>query len=289
MVQRAGEGSDTEGKWAGEELHAKGKELELEGWRAWKAGIEAGAEAGQPRVVLEVVGGDTAEQGREEEGDENQEEVVPEAGAEAGVGQMMMWEGSEEEVGGDDAVEESGVEKGGYDLEEGAELSTEEEGTGAEAAGEAGHPMVVQQAEVGSDFAAQRREAGEPRELELEGWTLWKEGRAERFRDQGHSGNWYEGTMKWLQKDNAAWDAVWERKMSGRRGKEGEASLVSTGGVEVSRLRIGCREKQVQQEDEVAAVATAVKAEGSRGAQRKRGGAVEGGRRREGKQRSRRK
>ena len=119
--------------------------------------------------------------------------------------------------------------------------------TGAEAAGEAGQPMVVQQAEVGSDFAAQRREAEELRELQLEGWTLWKEGRAERFRDQGHSGHWYEGEMKWLREDNAAWDTVWERKLSGRR------------------------EKQVQQEDEVAAVATAVKAEGSRGAQRKRG------------------
>ena len=54
-------------------------------------------------------------------------------------------------VGGDDTVEESGSEEGDYDLEEGMELSTEEEGTGAEAAEEAGQPMVAQQAEVGSD------------------------------------------------------------------------------------------------------------------------------------------
>ena len=41
VAQQAGEESDTEGMWAGEELHAKGRELELEGWRAWKAeGIE---------------------------------------------------------------------------------------------------------------------------------------------------------------------------------------------------------------------------------------------------------
>ena len=53
--------------------------------------------------------------------------------------------------------------------------------------------------------------------------------------------------MKWLRADDAAWDTVWERKLSGRR------------------------EKQGQQEDEVEAVATVVEAEGSRGAQGKRG------------------
>ena len=46
---------------------------------------------------------------------------------------------------------------------------------------------------------------------------------------------------------------------------------MSTGEVEVPRLRTGCREKQVQQEDEVKVLATAVEAEGSPGAQVKRG------------------
>ena len=90
------------------------------------------------RGMQKVGGGDTVEQGGAEGGNDNLEEAVPGAGAGAGVGQMVMLEGSEEEVGGDDTVEESGAEEGGYDLEEGVELSTEEEGTGAEAAGEAG-------------------------------------------------------------------------------------------------------------------------------------------------------
>ena len=50
-----------------------------------------------------------------------------------------------------------------------------------------------------------------------------------------------------------------------------EARLVSTGEVEVPRLPTGCREEQVQQEDEVKVVATAVTAEGSPGAQETRG------------------
>ena len=37
VVQQAEVGNDPEGKGAGEELCAKGRELELEGWRAWKA------------------------------------------------------------------------------------------------------------------------------------------------------------------------------------------------------------------------------------------------------------
>ena len=99
----------------------------------------------------EVGGGDTAVQSGAEEGGDNLEEVVPWAGAGVGIGQMMMLEGPEEGVGGGDAVEESGAEVGGDDWEEGVEPSTEKEGTGAEAAGGAGQPMVVQQAEVGND------------------------------------------------------------------------------------------------------------------------------------------
>jgi hypothetical protein len=60
-----------------------------------------------------------------------------------------------------------------------------------------------------------------------------------------------------------------------------EAALVSTGEMEVPRFRIGCREKQVHQEDEVKVVATAVEAEGSRGALGKRGPRGGGQRRRE--------
>ena len=141
---------------------------------------------------------------------------------------MMMWEGPEEGVGGDDAVEESGAEEGGYDLEEGAELSTEEEGTGAEAAGEAGQPMVVQQAEVGSDpegkgaaregfwigdwdFTSQWEEMH--RQRERDGWRGWKEGQHERYRAQGHKGPpWHKEWMEWLEEDTAAW----ERKQKDR-------------------------------------------------------------------------
>ena len=75
---------------------------------------------------------------------------------------------------------------------------------------------------------------------------LWKEGRAERFREGGHSGHWYLGDWKWLLEDTAAWAKIWEQRLSARR------------------------EKQVLQGDEAAAVATAAKAEGSRGSQRKR-------------------
>ena len=40
--QGEGEGSDMEGTWPGEELKAKGRELELEGWRVWKAAVVTG-------------------------------------------------------------------------------------------------------------------------------------------------------------------------------------------------------------------------------------------------------
>ena len=66
-----------------------------------KAGIETGAEAGQPRVVLGKVGGVTAEQGGEEARDETHGEVMPETGAGAGAGQMMVWKGPKEGEGGD--------------------------------------------------------------------------------------------------------------------------------------------------------------------------------------------
>jgi hypothetical protein len=111
-----------------------------------------GRAAGSPtRGTQKVGGGDTAKQGGAEEGDDSLEAVVPGAGAEAGVGQRMMSVGLEEEVGCDDTVEESGAEGGSCDLEEAVQLSTVQEGTWAEAVGEAGQLMVGQQAEVGSD------------------------------------------------------------------------------------------------------------------------------------------
>ena len=211
-----------------------------------KAGIETGAEAGQPRVVLGKVGGVTAEQGGEEARDETQGEVMPETGAGAGAGQMMVWKGPKEGARGDDAAEESGAEEGVCELEEAEESSTEGEGTGAGPEGGAGQLRAAQQTGVGNDSTVLREEAEDAGQLEIEGWELWKEGRAERFRARGHSGHWYLGDPKWLQEDNAAWAKIWEQRLSARR------------------------EKQVLQGDEAAAVATAAKAEGSRGSQRKR-------------------
>ena len=96
-------------------------------------------------------GGDTAKQGGAEEGDDSLGSVEPGAGAEVGVDRRMRSEELEEEVGGDDTEEESGAEGGGCDLEEAVQQGTVQEGTSAEAAGEAGQMMVGQQAEVGSD------------------------------------------------------------------------------------------------------------------------------------------
>ena len=47
-------------------------------------------------------------------------------------------------------------------------------------------------------------ELSELERFRREGWKLWNEGRAERFRAQGHSGKWNEGRM-WLQEDDADW------------------------------------------------------------------------------------
>ena len=100
------------------------------------------------------------------------------------------------------------------------------QGTGAEAAREAGQPMVVQQADVGSE--PEGKGAGEGmcakrRELKLEGWRAWKAGRIEKFRAQGHSGHWY-GVRDpgWLRVDYAAWKAFWAQRQRDREGKEGE-------------------------------------------------------------------
>ena len=70
---------------------------------------------------------------------------------------------------------------------------------------------------------------GKGRELELEGWRVWKAGRSERFRAQGHSGHWYEEEdLGWLREDYAAWKAVWAQRQRDRTGKEGEGSPVHT-------------------------------------------------------------
>ena len=61
------------------------------------AGIETGAEAGQPRVGLGKVGGVTAEQGGEVAQDETQGEVMSETMAGAGAGQMVVWKGTKEQ------------------------------------------------------------------------------------------------------------------------------------------------------------------------------------------------
>ena len=85
-------------------------------------------------------------------------------------------------------------------------------------------------------------------------------------------------------------EGSWQGEVAGERDCRGgisedcqawkEATLVAAGELEVPRLRTGCRATQVQTEDEVQVVATAVEAEGSRCALGKRGQGGGGQRRR---------
>ena len=89
-------------------------------------------------------------------------------------------------------------------------------------------------------FQVQRREAevqmelSESERFRREGWKLWKEGRARRFQAQGNSGTWNE-VRGWLQKDDAAWNKIWEKrkkegtewKQKRREGEEGKGHSIS--------------------------------------------------------------
>ena len=99
--------------------------------------------------------------------------------------------------------------------------------------------------------------AGRPRILEGLEWEVVAGDTAEQGgAEEGLGDSMKEAVLPRVSEECQAWK---------------EAALVATGEMEVSRLRTGCREKQVQTEDEVQVVATAVEAEGSRGALGKRG------------------
>ena len=79
-------------------------------------GLQGGA-AGLPTLGMQNVGGgDKTKQGGAEAGGDRVEAVGPGTGAEATAGQGTMSGGLEEEVGGDDTVEESAAEGGSCDL-----------------------------------------------------------------------------------------------------------------------------------------------------------------------------
>ena len=90
--------------------------------------------------------------------------------AEAAVGQGMMSEDLEVEVGGDDTAEESGAEESSCDW----------------------------------DFTVQIRDMR--RQREREGWKGWRQGEEERYQAQGHEGSlWSKEGLEWMKGDSAVW------------------------------------------------------------------------------------
>ena len=122
---------------------------------------------------------------------------------------MVAWKGTKEGEGGNNTAEESRAEEAAdHELEEAEELSTEEEGTEEGPEGRAGQLRAAKQKGVGNNSTVLREEVEDAGALELEGWGLWKEGRAERFQEGGHSGHWYLGDQKWLLEDTTAWAKI---------------------------------------------------------------------------------
>ena len=189
-----------EGMWPMEELKVKGKELELEGWRAWE-GENGGRrewkqrserywkrgtgacwhgvrDPGWLRVDYAAWKVHWAKTQRDREGTEG-ETGAAKAGTGAGSGETLSWD---------------------------AQLEVQRECRLAE-----------------QRRADERRpELFELAKFRSEGWKAWKEGRAERFQKQGYRGKWSE-EGKWLQKDDAVWKGIWGRAEAGGARMEADA------------------------------------------------------------------
>ena len=172
-----------------------------------------GGAAGSPTLGMQNVGGgDKTKEGRAEAGGDRVEAVGPGTGAEAAVGQGTMSGGLEEEVGGDDTVEESGAEGESCDLEAAVQRHKVQEATGW-------------------DFTVQVRNMH--RQWERQGWAGWKAGQTGRYWAQGHEGPlWDKEWMEWLKGDEVAWERkqlAREDRFCAQGHKGGDADGVAAG------------------------------------------------------------